>query len=124
MTIFKLSNLRQLAAATALMLGVAVAPQMVLADGDAGHTHSKAPATKEQILESATKMRDKLIGDKKIEATWKAIAPDNAEQKEFGKKKEWLVTFKDPKATDKTKETLYMFFSLPGNYLAVNYTGK
>ena len=42
-----------------------------------------------------------------------------------GKKgKEWKVTFKDPAAKDKTKETLYMFFTQPGNFIAANFTGQ
>ncbi len=107
---------------------VALPAFRALADGGGvAHTHSHTPASKEQILDVAKKMRDKLITDGKVDASWKAIEPDSAEQKEFGekkKKKEWVVTFKDPKATDKAKGTLYMYFSLPGNYLAANFTGK
>lgn len=91
--------------------------------GGVGHSHSTKPATKEEILDTSKKVRDKLVSDGKVEITWKAIEPDGAEQKEFKNKKEWVVTFKDPKATDKSKESLYMFFSLTGNYLATNFTG-
>jgi hypothetical protein len=42
-----------------------------------------------------------------------------------GKKgKEWKVAFKDPGAKDKSKETLYMFFTMTGNFIAANFTGK
>jgi hypothetical protein len=34
------------------------------------------------------------------------------------------VTFKDANAKDKSKETLYMFFTLPGNFIAANFTGQ
>ncbi len=89
-----------------------------------GHSHSKSPATKDEVTETAKKVRDKLISDGKIDASWKDIAPESTEPKDFGKKKEWVVSFKDAKATDKAKETLYLFFSETGNYLAVNFTGK
>ena len=40
-----------------------------------------------------------------------------------GKKgKESKVTFKDAAAKDKSKATLYMFFTLPGNFIAANFT--
>jgi hypothetical protein len=29
-----------------------------------------------------------------------------------------------PTAKDKSKETLYMFFTLPGNFIAANFTGQ
>jgi len=37
---------------------------------------------------------------------------------------EWKVTFKDPGAAAKTKENLCMFFTVPGNFVAANFTGK
>ncbi len=93
--------------------------------GDAGGGHSHDPASKEQVLEKSKKTRDTLIKEGKIDAAWKDLAAENAEQKTFKSgKKEWVVTFKDPKATDKAKETLYIFYSLTGNYLASNFTGQ
>lgn len=104
---------------------VTTAFNQALAGPGSGHSHSKEPATKEAVLESSKIARDNLITEGKLDSSWKTITPDNAEQKEmkFGKK-EWLVTFKNPYATDKSKETLYMFFTLTGNYLAANFTGK
>ena len=34
------------------------------------------------------------------------------------------ATFKEPGAADKAKETLYMFFTVQGNFIAANFTGK
>lgn len=34
------------------------------------------------------------------------------------------MTFKDPAAADKSKESLYMFFTAQGNFIAANHTGK
>lgn len=104
----------------------AVFASTALAGPGTGHSHAKAPLSKEEILESGKQMKEKLIKDGKVDASWKEIAaPDNAFQKEFkGGKKEWVVTFKNPGATDKAKETLYIFFTLNGNYLAANFTGE
>ena len=33
------------------------------------------------------------------------------------------VTFNDPAAKDKARQTLYMFFTLPGHFIAANFTG-
>ena len=42
-----------------------------------------------------------------------------------GKKgKECRVAFKDATAKDKAKETLYMFFTRPGTFVAANFTGQ
>jgi len=42
-----------------------------------------------------------------------------------GKKtKEWKLTFKNPTEKDAGKQTLYMFYSLTGNLIGSNFTGK
>ena len=42
-----------------------------------------------------------------------------------GKKgKEWKVVYKNPNITDKTKFSLYMFFTPSGNFIASNHTGQ
>jgi hypothetical protein len=114
------------AAVTFAPLGALLLPNSVAfaGEGGVGHSHSSTPATKDQVLETAKKVKAKLIGDGKVGAAFKDIVPDTAEQKEFKGKKEWVVTFKDPNAADKSKETLFLFFSLTGNYLASNFTGK
>ena len=34
------------------------------------------------------------------------------------------MTFKNPAVSDPAKGTLYVFLSLPGNYIAANFTGQ
>ncbi|MCU0925878.1 MAG: DUF6488 family protein [Hydrogenophaga sp.] len=34
------------------------------------------------------------------------------------------MSFKNPAATDASKQTLYLFFSQPGNFIAANFTGQ
>jgi hypothetical protein len=38
--------------------------------------------------------------------------------------KAWKLSFKNPGAADKTKDTLYLFYSLPGIFIAPNHTGQ
>lgn len=101
------------------------ASQAYAGDGSSCHFHGKKPAVEATVLECATKRKDSLVEKGKIDASWKAIGHEKIEQVEMKNgKKEWKVTYKDPQAKDKSKETLYMFFSLPGNFLASNFTGN
>jgi hypothetical protein len=52
------------------------------------------------------------------------VKVDKAELVDAKKGKEWRVTFRDPSAKEKGKETLYMFFTAPGNFVAANFTGQ
>jgi hypothetical protein len=104
--------------------GVAfAAPALAGADGDC-HFHGSAPATKETVSGCAVKHQQALVAGGKVDKSWAAIKPTSLEQVDGKKGKEWLVTFKDPAATDKSKETLYMFFTLQGNLIASNFSGK
>ena len=47
-----------------------------------------------------------------------------ANQKTFSNEVEWVVTFKNDKVSDATKQTLYLFFTLDGSYIATNFTGQ
>ncbi len=38
--------------------------------------------------------------------------------------KEWKLTFKNPNASDANKKNLYLFYTLPGNFIAANFTGQ
>ena len=37
--------------------------------------------------------------------------------------KELKLSFKNPAEKDASKQTLYMFYSLTGNFIAANFTG-
>jgi hypothetical protein len=52
------------------------------------------------------------------------VKHDKIEVVEGKKGKEWKVSFKDPAAKDKSKETLYIFFTVTGNFIAANHTGQ
>lgn len=109
-----------IAAATALTFG---AP--AFADkGGACHFHGYLPAKQETILMCAAQRKDALVASGKLDASWKNVKHEKLEQVEGKKGKEWKVTFRNPAATDKDKQALYVFLSLPGNVLVANFTGN
>ena len=72
----------------------------------------------------AAQRKDALVKSGKLDASWSAVTQDKIESVDGKKGKEWKVTFKDTAAKDKTKETLYMFFTPVGNFIASNFTGQ
>ena len=104
---------------------IVLAPATALADkGGSCHFHGSKPATEAVVIDCATQRREALVGSGKLEKSWQRVNPDRPELVDGKKGKEWRVTFKDPAAKDKGKETLYMFFTAPGNFIAANFTGQ
>lgn len=96
---------------------------------DHGHSHDNSSHAHEPIsADSAShKAKEKiaqLVKKGKIDASWTELEPTSVEQKTFAKGVEWVVVFKNPKVNDSTKQTLYLFYSLDGHYIAANYTGQ
>ena len=93
-------------------------------EGGSCHFHGNTPAKESAIIDCANQRKNTLVGSGKIDAAWKALKHDKVEQVEGKKGKEWKITFKDPEAKGKANEILFMFFTLPGNFIAANFTGK
>jgi hypothetical protein len=91
---------------------------------DHGHGHSHEPITKLEAEGIATRSVTKLIERNTIDSSWASVSVHKSEQKEFGAKMEWVVLFINKAISDKEKQTLYIFLSLEGEYLAANYTGS
>lgn len=100
-----------------------VAPAFAGSDSDC-HFHGKTPAAKETVSACAVKYQKTLLENGKLDKSWATVKPSDIEQSDGPKGKEWKVIFKNAAATDKTKDTLYMFYTLQGNRIAVNFTGK
>lgn len=101
------------------------APLPALADaGSSCHFHGSKPASEAAVNQCATQRRDSLVKTGKLDPSWQAIKAAKPEQVDGKKAKEWKVVFQNPAVTDASKQTLYMFFSLPGNFIAANYTGQ
>lgn len=86
--------------------------------GSGGHSHGAISGG--EIIKKATVKVKSLVESGKLEKSWADVKADGASTKDD----EWVVTYKNDKASDATKRTLYMFFSLDGAYIATNFTGK
>lgn len=87
-----------------------------------GHIHGALTADKAKI--KAIRTMQGLAKRGVIDKSWTSTTPDRAEKKIFSKGEEWVVSFKNETIKDKSKQTLYIFYSLDGHYIAANYTGK
>ena len=90
--------------------------------GSSGHSHG--PASSEAIIKKAANQVKSLVERGKLDKSWVGIKADGASQKTFSNESEWVVTFKNDKVSAPEKQTLYMFFTLDGSYIASNFTGK
>lgn len=104
--------------------GLALSLPAFAGDAEDCHFHGSKAASTETVSGCAVKRQQALIANGKIDKSWQAIKPAAPEQVDGQRGKEWKVTFKDSAAADKTKETLYMFFTTQGNFIAANFTGK
>ena len=78
----------------------------------------------EAVKQKATKQFAALVKKGKIDKSWSENKPAKAYQKTFKKGTEWIVEFVNSAASDKAKQTLYLFYTLDGHYMAANFTGK
>lgn len=89
---------------------------------DGGHSHG--PITSDAAVKRAEKQVKTLVSRGKLDKSWEKAKSTGATQKDFGKGPEWIVTLKNDTVTDAAKQTLYVFYTLNGSYLASNFTGK
>jgi len=91
-------------------------------DKDGGHSHG--PISAATAKARATKTMLNLAKRGIIDKSWTSITATKAEKKTYSKGPEWVVSFVNEKIKDKAKQNLYIFYSLNGQYIAANYTGK
>ncbi len=108
----------------ALAVSFSVAAPAFAGAGGGCHFHGHAPVKEVLIVGCAGDYKDSLASNGKIDASWKSVKLDKAETVEGKNMKEWKLTFKNPAEKDATKQTLYMFYTLTGNFIAANFTGK
>ena len=88
------------------------------------HSHSHDLVNEDQAKKVASKNVARLAKKGKIDKSWTSVKPSSAEQKKFGKNVEWVVVFNNKNIKDSQKQTLYVFVSLSGKYIAANHSGK
>ena len=100
----------------------------VLAGGNHSHgkdgSHTMGEISSEKVMTIAAKKVNQLATAKKIDTSWANLVADKAFQKNFGHNNEWVIAFNNPKIKEQSKQTLYLFYTLDGHYIAANYTGK
>ena len=90
----------------------------------AGAGHSHAPVTQQQAEVNASRVVSSLAQRGVIDKSWEGTQVKQSEQKQFGSQSEWVVSYSNESVSDPGKQTLYIFLTLSGEYLAANYTGK
>lgn len=98
--------------------------------GEKPHTHGPRTGAhphalnKDEIIDRAKTERDRLIREQKVDSAWQSAAEPTLEEKVFNGRPEWVVTFRHPAPTDKAKETLNIFLTSTGRFVAANHTGR
>lgn len=107
-----------------MLLSFGVSQAIAGSGHDHGHGHSHGPVTEAEAVKRATQKVGQLAKAGKIDPTWATVTYSTVQQKSYGQGPEWVVTFNNDKVADSSKQTLYLFYTLSGNYLAANYTGQ
>ena len=119
----------QLFAIAAIASTMAFSTPASAAEGSSCHFHGSKPAAESVVVGCANQRRDALVSGGKLDKAWQPVKYSKAEIEGIDelarfKGKEWRVTFNNPAEADKSKQTLYMFFTPAGNFIASNFTGQ
>jgi hypothetical protein len=116
--------MKKFASIAALIATLTFAPAAFAGGSGACHFHGHAPVKEAILVGCATDYKDSLASNGKIDPSWKGVKLDKAETVEGKKMKEWKFTFKNPTEKDTAKQSLYLFYTLTGNFIAANFIGK
>lgn len=116
--------MKSITCAATLALSLLASPAAWADEGGSCHFHGSKPATAETVTACAVQRKAQLVKQGKLDASWDAAKANAPEQVDGKKGKEWKLSFQNPGAQDKSKQTLYMFYTLPGNFIAANFTGQ
>lgn len=100
------------------------APQVWAGADSNCHFHGYKPASEATVSGCANDRKAQLIKQGKLDASWGSAPVGKLEHVEGKKGKEWRVTFANAAEKDKAKQSLYMFYTLQGNFIAANHTGQ
>lgn len=105
-----------------VFIGIFTFCNAALAGPESGtHKHSRE-ITRQEAVDKADRLVDKLIKKGRLEASWGEKLRIEAMKKDFGNGDEWVVSFANAKIRG-DKNTLYVFISLSGKILAANFKG-
>jgi hypothetical protein len=92
--------------------------------GPSSPTQVTEPITEKRAYELATSIVESIVQKGKIDKSWLKVKPSDAVKKQISNRFEWVVSYKNPAVEDKSKQTLYVFLGITGEYLAANFTGN
>ena len=116
--------MKKLILLASIISATAFSPAAIAAEGSSCHFHGSKPAEESVVISCAMDRKQDLVKQGKLDASWADVKQKEVRVIEGKKGKEWQLTFKNSTASDATKQTLYMFYSMPGHFIAANYTGK
>ncbi len=88
------------------------------------HGHSHMPVNQATAKSKATKVIGALVKRNKLDKSWASVTTTSVKKKTFKGNPEWVAVFVNKKISDDAKQKLYVFLTLGGDYIAINYTGK
>ena len=91
---------------------------------DHGHSHSATPVSQEQAQKRATEIVASYADKDKLEKSWASIEASSIEKITVQGKPEWKIVFRNNDIQETDRQTLYVFLTLSGDYVAENFTGK
>lgn len=99
-----------------------------LAAAGAGHSHGVANKQEQvsiaEIRKRASQTVISLADAGVIDKSWIGLEENKVEQKLFQQRAEWVVSYYNTRLNDLSKQNLYLFFNLYGEYVAANYSGE
>lgn len=116
--------MKTLIAIATILSSLAFAPQAMAGEGGSCHFHGSKPATESVVKDCADQRRSALLKAGKLDASWASARQEPIELIDGKKGKEWKVRYTNPAEADKAKQTLFVFFSHAGNFIAANFTGQ
>ena len=109
---------------TVVLTLMIISPLAMAGKGSSCHFHGSKKAEKSTIEQCGIERKNLYLKNGTLDTSWSNIEPSVIEIVDGAKGKEWRLRFDNPNAPDSSKRSLYMFFSLPGNFIAANYSGK
>ena len=109
-----------------LLLGFILGLFSFAAMAGSGHSHGHAqePVNQATATTKATQKVASLVKKSKLDKSWASSTASSVEKRTFKGNPEWVVVFVNNKIADTSKQKLYVFLTLGGDYIAANFTGK
>ena len=108
----------------ALLMTFGVGASPVMAHTDKPGQHSHDPINKLEAEDAAKRIVTDMVRQKAVDPSWTTAQVVQAERNTRDRRQEWVITLSNPQAADPTKQTLYVFLSNTGGYIAANHTGR